>query len=240
MKITSLSNQKVAYWAKLKMKKYRDIEHLFIVESDHLVDEAIKKGIVREIISMEERNYGDIPVFEVSEEIMNRLTSMNSAPKVMAVCSYILPDDINGRVLVLDRIQDPGNLGTMIRSAVAFDFKTIIVSNDTVDLYNDKVIRSSEGMIFNINVIKGDLHDMIPLLKSKNYKVIGTDVKRGRNIKDFKKGKLAFVIGNEGKGLALDLKELCDSFVYIPMSENTESLNAAVAASILMYEVYNG
>lgn len=240
MKITSLSNQKVAYWAKLKMKKYRDIENSFIVESDHLVDEAIKKGIVKEIISLENRNYGDIPVFEVSEEIMKRLTSLITPPKVMAVCSYLLPDDIQGKVLVLDRIQDPGNLGTMIRSAVAFDFKTIIVSNDTVDLYNDKVIRSSEGMIFNINVIKGDLHDMIPLLKSKNYKVIGTDVKRGKSVKDFKKGKFAFVIGNEGKGLALDLKELCDTFIYIPMSPNTESLNAAVAASIIMYEVYNG
>lgn len=240
MKITSINNAKVAYWAKLKMKKYRDIEHLFIVESDHLVDEAIKKGIVREIITTENRNYDNIPVFEVTEEIMKRLTCLISPPKVMAVCSYILPDDISGKVLVLDRIQDPGNLGTMIRSAVAFNFRTIIVSTDTVDMYNDKVIRSSEGMIFNINIIKNDLHEMIPLLKKKGYKIVGTDVKRGKSVKDFRTSKCAFVIGNEGKGLALDLKELCDTFVYIPMTDATESLNAAVAASIIMYEVYNG
>ena len=240
MKITSINNAKVAYWAKLKMKKYRDVEHLFIVESDHLVDEALKKGIVREIITTENRNYDNIPVFEVTEDIMKRLTTLNTPPRVMAVCSYIMPDDITGRVLILDRIQDPGNLGTMIRSAVAFDFKTIIISNDTVDMYNDKVIRSSEGMIFNVNIIKNDLHEIIPLLKSKGYTIIGTDVKKGKDVKEFKLQKCAFVIGNEGQGVSVDIKELCDTFVYIKMSDATESLNAAVAASILMYEVYNG
>lgn len=239
MKITSLNNEKVSNWAKLKMKKYRDVEHLFIVESEHLVEEALKKGIVKEIITTEERSY-DVPVYEVTEEIMKRLTSLVTPSKVMAVCSHILPDDIEGNVLLIDRLQDPGNLGTIIRSAVAFGFNTLIVSNDTVDVYNDKVIRSSEGMIFNINIIKDDLKKMIPRLKEKGYYVIGTDVKRGHNIKEFKGHKCAFVIGNEGAGMSFDVRELCDSFVYIPMDSKCESLNAAVASSIIMYEVANG
>lgn len=235
MKITSINNEKVAAWAKLKMKKFRDIEHLFIVESEHLVSEALKKGIVKEIITTEEKEYS-VPVYVVTEEIMKRISSLVTPSKVMAVCSYILPDDISGNVLLLDRLQDPGNLGTIIRSAVAFNFNTIIVSNDTVDVYNDKAIRSSEGMIFNINVIKSDLKQMIPLLKEKGYYIVGTDVNRGHDIKEFKGHKCAFIIGNEGAGMSLELKELCDSFVYIKTSDACESLNAAVASSIIMYE----
>ncbi|MBE6156062.1 MAG: RNA methyltransferase [Firmicutes bacterium] len=239
MKITSLNNDKVSHWAKLKMKKFRDIEHLFIVESEHLVEEALKKGIVKEIITTEEVLDDSIPVYQVTSEIMKRITSLVTPPKIMAVCSHIMPDDIEGNVLLIDHLQDPGNLGTIIRSAVAFDFKTIIVSNDTVDVYNDKVIRSSEGMIFNINIIKDDLRKMIPLLKDKGYYIIGTDVKKGHNIKEFKNHKCAFVIGNEGAGMSLDIKEVCDAFVYIKMNSSCESLNAAVASSIIMYEIAN-
>lgn len=238
MKITSINNNKVNLWAKLKMKKYRDVEHLFIVEGEHLVEEALINGVVKEVISLEEKDYG-VPTYEVSLEIMKRLTTLVTPPKVMAVCSFIKPGDIKGNVLILDRIQDPGNLGTMIRSAVAFNFSTIIISSDTVDIYNDKVLRSSEGMIFNVNIIKGDLAAIIPLLKEKKYKVIGTDVKNGVDIKDVKCKNYAIIIGNEGAGMSLEAKELCDAFVYINICKACESLNAAVAASILMNEVYN-
>lgn len=239
MKITSINNEKVVYWAKLKMKKYRDIEHLFIVESEHLVQEALKKGIVKEIISLEDVLY-DVPVYQVSMEIMKRITSLVTPPKIMAVCKYIMPDDIEGNIIMLDRLQDPGNLGTIIRSAVAFGFNTIIASSDTVDFYNEKVIRSSEGMIFHINLLKGDLHEMIPLIKEKGYYVIGTDVVKGYEISKFKTHKCAYIIGNEGKGMSVDIKELCDGFVYLPIENTCESLNASVAASIIMYEVHNG
>lgn len=238
MKITSLNNEKVIAWAKLKMKKYRDVEHLFIVESEHLVKEALKKGIVKEIISLEDYS-ADVPVYTVTNEIMKRLTSLMSPPKVMAVCSYILPDDIKGRILILDRIQDPGNFGTIIRSAVAFNFKTIIVSNDTVDMYNDKVIRSSEGMIFNVNIIKDNLLDIIPVLKERGYYIVGTDVNAGRTARNFKDRKCAFIMGNEGTGVSLEVKEQCDDFINIPMEKKCESLNVAVASSIIMYEVFH-
>lgn len=238
MKITSLNNPKVVFWAKLKMKKYRDIEHLFIVESEHLVSEALKKGIVKEIITTEEKEY-EVPTYNVSTEIMKRISTLITPNKVMAVCEYLMPDDIKGNILLLDHIQDPGNLGTIIRSAVAFNFSTIIVSEDTVDFYNDKVIRSSEGMIFNINLVKDDLLSIIPVLKEKGYKIYGTDVKKGKNIKTIDNKQCAIIIGSEGKGMSIEVKELCDDFIYINMSKTCESLNAAVASSIIMYEVFN-
>ena len=181
MKLSSINNEKVVNWAKLKMKKYRDIEHLFLVEGTHLVEEALNKGIVKEIITLEDRQY-EVPTYTVNENIMSRLSDMVSPPNIIAVCNYIIPDDITGNVLVLDHIQDPGNLGTMIRSAVAFNFNTIIMSKDTVDHYNDKVIRSSEGMIFKVNIIKDDLFSMIELLKKKEYIIAGTDVRMGKNV----------------------------------------------------------
>ena len=238
MKITSLNNPKVIFWAKLKMKKYRDIEHLFIVESQHLVSEALKKGIVKEIITTEEKEY-EVPTYNVSAEIMKRISTLITPSKIMAVCEYLMPDDIKGNILLLDHIQDPGNLGTIIRSAVAFNFSTIIVSEDTVDFYNDKVIRSSEGMIFNINLVKDNLLSIIPILKEKGYKIYGTDVKKGKNIKTIDNKECAIIIGSEGKGMSIEVKELCDDFIYINMSKVCESLNAAVASSIIMYEVFN-
>lgn len=239
MKITSLNNEKVIFWAKLKMKKYRDVENLFIIEGEHLIKEALKKGVVIELITTDNYEHENIPTYNVTSNIMKRITSLVTPSRIMAVCRYIMPSDIEGNVLLLDRIQDPGNLGTIIRSAVAFNFGTIIASPDTVDYYNDKVVRSSEGMIFNINIIKSDLHDMIMILKKNEYKIIGTDVMGKDKINDFKHNKSAFIIGNEGNGLSDDIKRLCDNFVKIPMNKKCESLNAAVAASIIMYEVYN-
>lgn len=240
MNITSINNDKVIFWSKLKNKKTRDDNNLFVVESPHLVNEALKKGVVKEIITTNEMATYNVETYYVSEKVMKKISSLVCPTEVMAVCSYIIPDKIVGNVLVIDRLQDPGNLGTIIRSAVAFNFQTIIVSDDTVDTYNDKVIRSSEGMLFNINIIKAELTSMIPLLKENGYKVIGTDVIDAKQIKDYKNDKCAYIIGNEGRGISSKVKELCDGFVKIPMENSVESLNAAVASSIIMYEVYNG
>lgn len=240
MKITSINNDKVLYWTKLKMKKYRDRENLFMIESENLVSEALKKGIVKEIITTNEDYISEVPVYYVMNEIMKKLSNLASPSYIMAVCHFMVPQEIIGNVLVLDKIQDPGNLGTIIRSAVAFGFNSIVASNDTVDIYNDKAIRSSEGMIFNINIIKGDLEEILPNLKKQGYLIIGTDVHQGKNIKDLKKDKCAFVIGSEGKGMSDKIKDMCDDFIYINMHKSCESLNAAVASSIIMYEVYNG
>ena len=154
MKIESLQNPKVKEWIKLKEKKYRDLNNLFLIEGDHLLNEAMIKGVVREIISTDKLfDFEGIPFYEVNDSIMKKLSNQVSGTNVICVCEKLIEREINGNVCLLDNVQDPGNLGTIIRSAVAFNIDTIIVSPDTVDLYNDRTIRSSEGMLFHINVI---------------------------------------------------------------------------------------
>lgn len=238
MEITSLKNPKVIFWSKLKQKKYRDENNLFIVESPHLVKEALKKEIVNEIITLNDENY-DIPTFKVTYDIMKKISNLSSPSNIMAVCKFLPPNDIIGnKILVLDKIQDPGNLGTIIRSCVAFNVQTLIISDDTVDIYNDKVIRSSEGMIFNINIIRSNLLDILPKLKTLGYKIYGTDVVGGTNVKDVNEEKCIVVIGSEGQGMSEKVKNMCDGFIYINMSDKCESLNAAVAGSIIMYDMF--
>lgn len=239
MKIESLNNPKVKEWMKLKEKKYRDLNNLFLIEGDHLLNEAMLKGVVKEIISIDSLfNFEGIPFYEVNDKIMKKLSNQMSGTNVIGVCEKLEEKEIKGNVCLLDNIQDPGNLGTIIRSAVAFNIDTLILSLDTVDLYNDKVIRSSEGMFFHLNIIKKDLEVAIVDLKNKNYKIYGTNVLEGTNLKniDFN-NKKAIIIGNEGNGVKKTLQDKCDDLIYIPISSTCESLNAGVAASIIFYEI---
>ena len=155
----------------------------------------------------------------------------------MAVCNKPESKDIGNKIIVLDNIQDPGNLGTIIRSSVAFNFDTIVLSKDTVDVYNSKVIRATQGMLFKVNIIIADLEEFINNINSE-YKIIGTNVVNGKKIKDFKNvEKFAIIMGNEGQGVSSKVAQLCHENIYIPMNKNCESLNVGVAASIIMYEL---
>jgi len=234
--LTSPNNDKVKYWQKLNIKKYRDKEKLFLVEDEHLVNEAIEKNIVKEIITIDDNIKLDVPVYYVSENIMKILSNQVTSAKIIAVCQFLEEKEINGNILVLDNLQDPGNLGTIIRSAVAFNFDTIVLSKTSVDLYNPKVIRASEGMIFNINIIRRDITLFLNNL-DKSYTKITTNVVNGKDIKDIRFDKCAIVIGNEGNGVSKEIDCICDERVYIKMNSMCESLNAGVTASILMYEV---
>ena len=230
-----MNNDKVKFWQKLNQKKYRNIEKLFLVEDEHLVNESLKKGVVKEIITLDQSKSYDVPTFFVTEKIMKLISSQITGAKVIAVCRYLEERDVCGNVILLDRLQDPGNLGTIIRSAVAFNFDSIILSDDSVDLYNPKVIRASEGMLFHVNIIRTNLVNFLNDLDN-DYMKITTDVVNGKNIKDINYKKCAIVIGNEGQGVSDIIKNMCDEKVYIKMNSNCESLNAAVTASILMYE----
>lgn len=231
MKIESLSNAKVKNWNKLKEKKYRDEAGLFLIEGDHLIKEALKKQMVVSTIGLNE-TYD----YTVNPEILKKLSSQKSGTKEIAVVKKIEEKKVEGdKILILDNIQDPGNLGTIIRSAVAFNISTIILSDDCVDLYNDKVIRSSEGMIFNINIVRKKLIEIIPKLKENGYTIYATTVNgKGYFEND---SKIALVIGNEGNGIKENILNLCDKNITIKMNKECESLNAGVAASILMYEL---
>ena len=236
MELTSVNNEKVKFWEKLNIKKYRDQERLFLVEDEHLVNEALKHNIVKEIITTNKNINYDVETYYVNDKIMKLLSKQVTSSKVIAVCYMLEEKGISGNIIVLDNLQDPGNLGTIIRSAVAFNFDTVVLSNTSVDVYNPKVIRASEGMIFNINIIRTDIINFLNNLDS-SYLKITTDVTNGEDIKNIKYDKVALVIGNEGNGVSKEVSNICDKKVYINMNKKCESLNAGVSASILMYEV---
>ena len=233
MNITSTQNQKVKYWNNLKNKKFRDQEKKFLIEGDHLISEAEKLGLVLETISIVNPNAD----YFVTKEIMEKISDQKSISYNAAVVKFIPEDTINGNIIILDGIQDPGNLGTIIRSGVAFNVNNIILSDTSVDLYNPKVVRATEGMLFYVNVLRRDLVKFIPTLKNLGYHIIGTDVNSGMKLRDIPKENVAIVIGSEGSGISESVKKFCDSFINIPLNQNCESLNAGVAASIIMYEV---
>ena len=239
MLITSLNNDRIKELVKLKDKKYRDNNNLFFIEGKDIVDEAYKQSLIKELYVLEGTHIDmDIPVTYVSHEVMKKISDMESISEYYAVCHKKTETSIGNKIIILDGIQDPGNLGTIIRSAVAFNFDTVVLSKNTVDLYNPKVLRSTKGMVFNINIIVRELNDFINELN--DYIVYGTDVVNGNNIRDIEiPNKLAIVIGNEGRGISENIKKLCNKFIYIDMNSKCESLNASVAASILMYEVNN-
>lgn len=241
MYITSINNEYIKEISKLNEKKYRDKSNKYLIEGLHLVTEALKYDIIDTIIIREDFSYEtNIKHIIVSNEVMKKLSDNPSIPKIMAVVNKKESTISGNKILLLDRLQDPGNLGTIIRSAVAFNFDTIILSNDTVDLYNSKVLRSTQGMLFNINILRQDLTNVINELKNNNYTIYGTKVDNGYDVKEINNiNKFALIIGNEGTGISDNILKQCDKYLYIKMNNNCESLNAGVAASILMYEMGN-
>lgn len=233
---SSTNNDFIKSIKKLNDKKYRDSTNTFLVEGEHLVLEAIKNNLVKYVIVSTDYDFDYDNKIVVSDKVMRYISNLDNPSGIMAVCNKFSHNKIGSRILILDDIQNPGNLGTIIRSAVAFNFDTIVLSKNTVDLYNSKVIRATQGMLFKTNIIIAELEEFISSLNG--YKIIGTDVVSGVNIKNFKNlEKFAIIMGNEGQGISSNIKKLCDSNIYIPMSSDCESLNVGVAASIIMYEL---
>ena len=239
MLITSLDNKKIKKYLKLKNKKCRDFEKLFLIEGNHLVEEAIKSNLLVDLLVLEgeEFNYSK-EITYVSLNIMKKLSNMESIPSVIGVVKFLEPKEITSdKILILDDIQDPGNLGTIIRSSLAFNVSDIILSLNSVDLYNDKVIRSTQGMLFKVNIIRSDLKDIILNLKKDGYTILGTDVNDGVDVKELDISRFALIMGNEGQGVSPEIKKMCDKNLYIKMNNQVESLNVGVATSILLYEL---
>lgn len=239
MLYTSIENKKIKELKKLNKKKYRDINNLFLIEGEHLVLEAYKNGYLKELFLEENEKLNiNIETNYLTKNVISYITELDTSCSVIGVCEKLDKKQIGNKVLLLDEIQDPGNLGTIIRSAVAFNFDTIVLGNKTVDLYNSKVIRASQGMIFNINIIEENLGCIIPELKKLNYKIYGTKVTNGKNVKNLEKNeKVCIIMGNEGNGISEEILNLCDEYFYINMNPLCESLNVGVAASIILYEL---
>lgn len=242
MLITSLENDRVKNYVRLKDRKHRKATQTFIVEGLHLVIEAYKKGAIIELIlEKDEVVPMDVPIVYVTKEIINKISSLDNPSNVMALCRMNeQEDDLGDRVLLLDDIQDPGNLGTIIRSSLALGVDTIVLSPNTVDLYNPKVLRATQGMLFHINIITKDLASVIERLKAQEIPVYGTKLDFGedvRNLKEKDRKRYGLVMGNEGQGVSSKTLELCDKYLYIDMNPLAESLNVAVACSIIIYEL---
>jgi TrmH family RNA methyltransferase len=164
--IESLENTKIKNICKLHQKKYRDETDNFIVEGDHLVNEAYKNGALLEVYALPTTNINmNIKVNYVTNNVMSKISSMESISNIIGIVKKYIPKTYGKRLLILDNIQDPGNLGTIIRSACAFNIDTIILGNTCVDLYNDKAIRATEGMLFNIDIMRFELESLISELK---------------------------------------------------------------------------
>ena len=236
--IISKNNEKIKYLRKLQNNKVINEEKKFLVETENLVIEASKTGYLLETFSLDDVNYG-VRNTVVSIEVMKSITNLKSVPKVVGVCKFIDENNnLGDKIIMLDNIQDPGNLGTIIRSACAFGISSIILSENCVNKYNDKVVRSSEGMLFQVNVVKSNLTTLIPNLINDGYDVYGSNVNNGIDIRNVNKSKkIAIIMGNEGNGISDEIKSMVDKNIYININNNCESLNVAVAASIIMYEL---
>ena len=235
MTIKSVQNEYIKSLAKLNQKKYRDQTKTFIVEGEHLVNEAKAAGLIKQIIIRENSKFHLDDAIFVSDEVMNKISSNVSLNDIVALCNYQnFSLNLRSKVVILDEIQDPGNIGTIIRTALAFGFKDIILSKNSVDIYNEKLIKASQGAIFKVNIVVTDIIDIIKSLQADNYKVYGTAIVKALNLGQFKQtDKLALIFGNEGKGIKPEVLELTDANIYIPIQE-FDSLNVAVAAGICL------
>jgi TrmH family RNA methyltransferase len=210
-------------------KKYRDLNDMFLVYGKHLVDKAREKDALIEIVT----SNPDIEGILLSKELLDELQQTETYIDQIGICKKINKKTESNNILVLDDVQDPDNVGALIRSAAAFGFNHIIMSHKTADLYNEKVIRSSKGAIFDCFIERTDLYSKLLDLKRQGYQIVGADAHEAGEPQ--KNKKLALILGNEGHGLTDNVKEICDEFVTIK-TNYVESLNVSVAGGILMYE----
>ena len=236
--INSAKNFRVLQWAKLKQKAQRDIQRRFIVEGYHGVAEALKAGCLEEVVSLEKAPPfpgKEVPHFHVTYEVMEKLTAMATPAKMLGICRWPDARGVGDSVLVVDEVHHPGNLGTILRSCVAFGVDTVCL-NAGVDIFHPKVVQASQGMIFHVSVLRRGAVELVGELKEKGYQIIGTDVREGVALGELATAKKRVVIlGNEGEGVGAALLALCDTRVNIPMDARCESLNVGVAAGIILY-----
>ncbi|CDF58471.1 TrmH family RNA methyltransferase [Thermobrachium celere] len=233
---------------KLKQKKYREQEDKFLVEGIRFVEEAILEGLVDHIFYSKDiysvNGYervlnNDLPKFEVDESVIKELTNTTTPQRVVAVVrkpKIEINEDLSF-VVVVDKVQDPGNLGTIIRTCDAAGVDAVYIIKGTVDVYNDKTLRSTMGSIFHIPILYYEtFKDAVENLYSMGFNIYASALDGEDLYKTDLKGKTAVVIGNEANGMSQEDIMLCNKKIRIPMIGRAESLNASVAAAVIIYE----
>ncbi|MED3729908.1 RNA methyltransferase [Geobacillus stearothermophilus] len=244
-RIESPKNARVKQWKKLLTKKGRDETGLFLLEGFHLVEEAVKSRAPLVELMVDERTAippgwdVSVPVVIVTEAVMKAISSTETPQGIAAVCRQ-LPAELEGvkTALLIDAVQDPGNLGTMIRTADAAGIDAVILGEGCADVYNPKVVRATQGSLFHLPVVKGDLAQWIACFKEQGIPVYGTALE---NAVDYRtvppSSSFALLVGNEGSGVRREWLEMTTETIYIPIYGQAESLNVAVAAGILLYSL---
>ncbi len=261
--ITSKSNPTVIRVRALAEKKYRDAYGLFRTDGVKLAIELDAHGISPETVLLRESSvtsvmsrlpdaFSGVTATVLSDAIFDRISEEKSPEGIICAVKYLdnlekiatinrgaalLPAD--ARAMMIESVRDPGNLGTIVRSAAAFGVDTLIVSSDCADLYNPKTVRASMGALFGLRIISAvSLKEVIEVMRAQGRRVFGAALDRDAHGLDALKLEAGdcFVVGNEGHGLSHEVLAACDSGVFIPIAESSESLNAAIAASVLLWE----
>lgn len=230
-----MQNKHIVEAHKLKQKKYRLANQRFLVEGEHLVEEAYKAGVLLQVFYTKELAFSDIESYQVNDKILDKLSDVLSNQGMIGVCQIQTKKKNDEKVLLLDGLQDPGNMGTLIRSAIAFGFETMVLDR-CVDIYNPKVIRATQGAIFKVNFIN---HDIISYIEAKPNKLfIATSLDTNKYLSHLvlEENNIGLILGNEGSGVREEVIQKADKVVKLKM-QNMESLNVGVAGSILMYEL---
>lgn len=251
MVITSKDNEIVKHIRKLREKKARDESCEFIIEGAKMIEEAVRENAkIKMIIVCEELNQNLLPkeilykiakekIVYVNDKIFKLLTDVTTPQGILAIVEKNKNKEIDFSrelFLILDNIQDPGNMGTILRTADSVALTQIIVPKGNADPYNPKVVRSTMGAIFRVNVIEvEDLVKKIKEMKKHKIQILATDLATDYSIYDVNYRKSAIIIGNEGNGVSKEVLEIADKRIKIPMIGKTESLNAAVATGIILY-----
>ncbi len=242
--ITSRKNKIVIDTIELKKNKTQQEKRQFIIEGEHLLEMANNANNLVYVLTTKHINSinKDVDQYIVTKDILEKISSNKSAPNVIAVCNFI-NDKIETKndLICLDCIQDPGNLGTIMRSALAFSYLNILLSKDSVNKYNEKVVQASQGAIFNLNVESFDINNLKEY-KKKGYKIVVTTLaKDSISLACFNKKaneKYIYVFGNEGNGVRKEVQDLADYKVFIEIKD-IDSLNVGVAAGIVLYKFKN-
>lgn len=263
--LSSASNPRVKEWAKLSERKYREREGKFLLEGIHLVKEALEAGWPLEVVAFDEGS-GVLAQFEtyigedggigtagtgpetkwipVSPDIIAKCSETGTPQPIFAVALKRPPDaeslykEERALVAVLDGVQDPGNVGTIVRSAAASGATAVVLGKGTADLYNPKTIRATMGALFHVPVLEADLAEALPRAAEHGASIVGTSLQAARSCYeyDFSAGSVWLVFGNEGAGLSSETSAFVHTNVIIPMTGRAESLNVAMAATVLLFE----
>ncbi len=254
MELTGLQNPQVKAAAELKQKKYRQQQGLFLAEGLRTVEEAVASKTVVSIFYtaieddrtrsvLEEAAAQQLKLYCVSDAVMKKIADTDTPQGIIAVCKMqnVTLDKLLSKgemLLVLDRVGDPGNLGTMLRTADAAGIGGVVLLKGCVDIYAPKTVRSSMGSLFHVPVVSGIGEDnFIAEAKDAGYELLVTSLEGADNLyKADLGGRIAFVMGNEAGGVSANLLERADKRVFIPMAGRAESLNVAMAAGVVMFE----